>query len=166
MQISNNYSASYMASVNKGRQNIADNEKRSFSDVAVMKTKEADNREVQKKSSAILDSIGSRTPEEVKQAWMEAAKEVSANGLGMKKDGILSHISQMMVQRCNKMLRGEADSQDILGNTVESAIQATKQALYDLEHPRAYVPKSIEVQQAQIKEQEFYTAFLEKLENI
>ena len=97
---------------------------------------------------------------------MEAAKEVSANGMGMKKDGILSHISQMMVQRCNKMLRGEADSQDILGNTVESAIQATKQALYDLEHPRAYVPKSIEVQQAQIKEQEFYTAFLEKLENI
>lgn len=113
-----------------------------------------------------FESVGANAPEEVKQAWMEAAKEVSANGLGMKKDGILSHISQMMVQRCNKMLRGEADSQDILGNTVESAIQATKQALYDLEHPRAYVPKSIEVQQAQIKEQEFYTAFLEKLENI
>ena len=113
-----------------------------------------------------FESVGANAPEEVKQAWMEAAKEVSANGLGMKKDGMLSHISQMMVQRCNKMLRGEADSQDILGNTVESAIQATKQALYDLEHPRAYVPKSIEVPQAQIKEQEFYTAFLEKLENI
>ena len=46
MQISNNYSASYMTSVNKGRQNIANNEKRSFSDVAVMKTKEADNGEL------------------------------------------------------------------------------------------------------------------------
>ena len=112
-----------------------------------------------------FESVGANAPEEVKQAWMEAAKEVSANGLGMKKNGMLSHISQMMVQRCNKMLRGEADSQDILGNTVESAIRATKQALYDLEHPRVYVPKSIEVQQAQIKEREFYMAFLEKLEN-
>ena len=112
-----------------------------------------------------FESVGANAPEEVKQAWMEAAKEVSANGLGMKKNGMLSHISQMMVQRCNKMLRGEADNQDILGSTVESAIRATKQALYDLEHPRVYVPKSIEVQQAQIKEREFYMAFLEKLEN-
>lgn len=112
-----------------------------------------------------FESVGANAPEEVKQAWMEAAKEVSANGLGMKKNGMLSHISQMMVQRCNKMLRGERNNQDILGNTVGSAIRATKQALYDLEHPRAYVPKSIEVQQAQIKEREFYMAFLEKLEN-
>ncbi len=112
-----------------------------------------------------FESVGANAPEEVKQAWMETAKEVSANGLGMKKNGMLSHISQMMVQRCNKMLRGEADNQDILGSTVESAIRATKQALYDLEHPRVYVPKSIEVQQAQIKEREFYMAFLEKLEN-
>ena len=29
-------------------------------------------------------------------------------------------------------------------NTTESAIQATSQALYDLDHPREYVPKSIE----------------------
>ena len=111
------------------------------------------------------ETVGANAPEEVKQAWMEAAKEVSANGLGLRKNGMLSHISQMMVQRCNKMLKGETDNTDILGNTVESAIQATKQALYDLEHPKAYVPKSIEVQQAQLKEKAFYTAFLEKLEN-
>ena len=112
-----------------------------------------------------FESVGANAPEEVKQAWMEAAKEVSANGLGLRKNGMLSHISQMMVQRCNKMLKGETDNTDILGNTVESAIQATKQALYDLEHPKAYVPKRIEVQQAQLKEKAFYTAFLEKLEN-
>ena len=29
------------------------------------------------------------------------------------------------------------DNIDILGNTTESAIQATSQALYDLDHPRA-----------------------------
>ena len=55
---------------------------------------------------------------------------------------------------------------DILGNTVESVIQATKKALYGLEHPVVYTPRSIEVQQASIKEGEFYRAFLEKLEQL
>ncbi len=59
---------------------------------------------------------------------------------------MMSHISQMMVQRCNKILKGETENLDILGSTVESAIRVTEQALYDLDHPKAYVPKSIEVQ--------------------
>lgn len=111
--------------------------------------------------------IGTNAPQDVKDAWMEAAKEVNANGVGIKKNGTLSHISQMMVQRLNKQLKGDGDVDniDILGNTIESAIQATSQALYDLDHPREYVPKSIEVQQACMKEREFYVAFLEKLEN-
>ena len=49
---------------------------------------------------------------------------------------------------------------------MESAIQATKKALYDLEHPKVYTPRSIEVQQARIKEGEFYKVFLEKLEQL
>ena len=100
--------------------------------------------------------------------YMEAAKEVNANGMGIKKNGMLSHISQMMVQRLNKQLNGEGDVDniDILGDTTESAIQATSQALYDLDHPREYVPKSIEVQRACMKEREFYVAFLEKLEKL
>ena len=100
--------------------------------------------------------------------YIEAAKEVNANGMGIKKNGMLSHISQMMVQRLNKQMKGEGDVDniDILGNTIESAIQATSQALYDLDHPREYVPKSIEVQQACMKEREFYVAFLEELEKL
>ena len=115
-----------------------------------------------------FDMIGPNTPRDVKDAWMEAAKDVNANGMGIKKNGMLSHISQMMVQRLNKQLKGDgdADNIDILGNTIESAIQATSQALYDLDHPREYVPKSIEVQRACMKEREFYVAFLEKLEKL
>ena len=79
---------------------------------------------------------------------------------------MMSHISQMMVQRLNKQLKGETENIDILGNTVKSAIQATKKALYDLEHPIVYTPRSIEVQQARIKEGEFYRAFLERLEQL
>lgn len=112
--------------------------------------------------------IGPNAPQDVKDAWMEAAKEVNANGMGIKKNGMLSHISQMMVQRLNKQMKGEVDVDniDILGNTTESAIQATKQALYNLDHPLEYVPKSIEVQRTCMKEREFYVAFLERLEKL
>lgn len=115
-----------------------------------------------------FEQVAPNAPEEVKNAWIEAAKETGANGFGIKGNGMLSHISQMMVQRLNKMIKGEgnAESLDILGSTTESAILATKQALYNLEHPIVYTPKSIEVQQACIKEREFYIAFLEKLENL
>ena len=111
---------------------------------------------------------GPNAPQDVKDAWMEAAKEVNANGLGIKKNGMLSHISQMMVQRLNKQMNGEGDVDniDILGNTTDSAIQATKQALYNLDHPLEYVTKSIEVQRACMKEREFYVAFLERLEKL
>lgn len=113
-----------------------------------------------------FDMVGPNTPQEVKDAWMDAAKEVNANGMGIRGNGMMSHISQMMVQRLNKQLKDETKNFDILGNTVESAIQATKKSLYDLENPVEYTPKSIEVQQTRIKEGEFYRAFLEKLEKL
>lgn len=110
-----------------------------------------------------FEMVGPNAPQEVKDAWMCAAKEVNANGLGIKGNGMMSHISQMMVQRVYKMYRGETGNFDILGNTVESAIKATEQALYDLDHPLAPAYRSIEAEQARIKEREFYVAFLEKL---
>ena len=113
-----------------------------------------------------FEMVGPHAPQKVKDAWMEAAKEVYANGMGIQKNGMMSHISQMMVQRCNKMLRGEADYSDILGSTVGSAIRATKQALYDLDHPLAPGYRSIEAQQARIKEREFYEIFLNKLQQL
>ena len=113
-----------------------------------------------------FEMVGRGAPQEVKDAWMDAAKEVNANGMGIRGNGMMSHISQMMVQRLNEQLKGETENFDILGSTVESAIQATKEALYDLEHPRVYMPRSIEVQQARIKEGEFYRAFLERLEQL
>ena len=113
-----------------------------------------------------FNMVGPNAPQDVKDAWMEAAKEVNANGLGIRGNGMMSHISQMMVQRLNKMLKGETENLDILGSTVDSAIQATKQALYDLDHPLAPAYRSIEAEQARIKEREFYTAFLERLEKL
>ncbi len=111
-----------------------------------------------------FEMVGPHAPQAVKDAWIKASEEVHANGLGIRGDGMMTHISQMMAQRLKKMFYGETENFDILGNSLESAIQATKQALYDLEHPIVYTPRSVAVKQARIQEREFYTAFLEKLE--
>ena len=69
-----------------------------------------------------FEMVGPNAPQEVKDAWMDAAKEVNANGMGIRGNGMMSHISQMMVQRLNKQLKGETENFDILGSTVGSAI--------------------------------------------
>ena len=157
MQISSNYSMNGVLYENRRRQN----------DIPQFSTERAEqeNESINPYMADVdfdekaFDMIGPNAPQEVKDAWMEAAKEVNANGMGIKKNGMLSHISQMMGD-------GDVDNIDILGNTTESAIQATKQALYNLDHPLEYVPKSIEVQRACMKEREFYVAFLERLEKL
>lgn len=114
-------------------------------------------------------SVGSKAPEEVKKAWMEAAKETGLCGPGIGSGGMMTHISQMMVQRLKKnwLNGGAGDPDDILGNSVSSALQATKQVLYDLENP--LVPentRSMEVQRCRLKEKAFYQVFIEKLEKL
>lgn len=114
-----------------------------------------------------LEAVGANAPESVRQAWLEAAEEVGANGLGMLPNGMLSHISQLQVQRGIAWMKGEADCGDVLGASVESAIAAVRKAIYDLDNPlEPRTTKSIEVQRQLVKEREFYVAFLEKLEKL
>ena len=61
-------------------------------------------------------------------------------------------------------MNGIGETNDILGKTVQSAIMATEQALYDLDHPLSpNSVKSIEIQRQRIKEKAFYQLFLDKL---
>ena len=113
-----------------------------------------------------FENIGATAPESVKKAWLEATEEIGTDGTGTLKNGMMSHISQLTVQMAVKRFNGQADYSNILGNSVKSAIQTVQNALYNLEHSIAYTPKSIEVQQARIKEKEFYVAFLDKLQNM
>lgn len=113
----------------------------------------------------LLESIAPNAPEEVKTAWKEASKEVGINGMGMKKNGMLSHISQMFVQQVINAHNGNPNPQDIMGDSVESAWQATKEALYNLENPLAPInQRKLEVQEQIKKEKEFYQVFMTKLE--
>ena len=121
MQISSNYSMNGVPYENRRRQK----------DIPQFSTERAkqENKSINPYmedtdfNEKAFDMIGPNAPQEVKDAWIEAAKE-----------------------------EGDVDNIDILGNTTESAIQATKQALYNLDHPLEDVPKSIEVQRACMKE--------------
>ena len=148
MQISSNYSMNGVPYENRRRQK----------DIPQFSTERAkqENKSINPYmedtdfNEETFNMIGPNAPQEVKDAWIEAAKEVNANGMGIKKNGMLSHISQMMVQRLNKQMKvqrlnkqmkgeGDVDNIDILGNTIESAIQATKQALYEEYRLAGYV---------------------------
>lgn len=109
-------------------------------------------------------SVGANAPEEVKQAWMEAAKETGANGLGMSGNGKLTHLSQMMAEQMKNRINGAGGTNGLLGSTVQSAIRAAEQALYDLDNLGSLgSTKSLEVQRRQEKERAFYQSFLKKL---
>lgn len=97
---------------------------------------------------------------------MEAAKEIGANGLGIGKNGMMTHISQMMVERVERGWNG-GNPNDILGSSVQSALRAAKEALYDLDHPLAAGhARSIEVQNSRMQERKFYLAFIDRLERL
>lgn len=112
-----------------------------------------------------FETVGPNAPESVKRAWMEAAKEVRANGLGIKSNGMMSHISQMMVQRLTNQMQGKPNPDDILGSSVSSAIAAVRKAIYDMDNPlRPGGAQSIEVQRLKMQERQFYQTFLHKLQ--
>lgn len=111
-----------------------------------------------------FDGIGSHAPEAVKQAWLDAAEIAGVDGLGVSKQGKLTHISQMMVQRCILWQRGE-DGRDMLGNSVQSALRAADRALYALEHPLepgCVVSPGKRLNMA--KEKTFYLEFIKRLQ--
>ncbi len=112
-------------------------------------------------------SVAPNASEKVKTAWMEAAAEVGIDGMGRKKNGMMGHISQMLVQRLTNQLNGKPNYNDILGNSVQSALQATKKLLYDLENPLEPISqRSLEVQQQITKEKAFYQSFINRLEKL
>ena len=92
MQISSNYSMNGVPYENRRRQK----------DIPQFSTERAkqENKSINPYmedtdfNEKAFDMIGSNAPQDVKDAWMEAAKEVNANGLGIKKNGMLSHISE------------------------------------------------------------------------
>ncbi|MBD5471304.1 MAG: hypothetical protein HDR19_09475 [Lachnospiraceae bacterium] len=148
---------------------------KTFAEIASQKVAEAEKETVQENTSAVLDVIGANAPDEVRQAWTEAQKEsgvdghITKCGLWISNDGKHAHITQVMIQTAIKWAKGEfVDEQaDLLGNSVQSAINAVEKWIYDIDHPLAGQPaKSTEEQRYVNMERTFYVAFLEKLKNL
>ncbi len=132
---------------------------------------EKDEEQLQSVSAAdfeerVLQNAGPNAPQSVKDAWMETTKEIGLNGLGETKNG-RTHITQMYIQQAIANYWGTLNSANILGDSVESAIRATQKALYDFDHPlEPNKVRSIEEQQARVKERQFYVSFLDKLRKL
>ena len=143
----------------KTENNVSENQ---FMDTLIKKEDAVKNDHAEK----AFRSVAPNAPEKVKTAWMEAAAESGIDGMGRMKNGMMGHISQMMVQRLTK-LNGKPNYNDILGNSVQSALHATKKLLYDLESPlEPNSQRSLKVQQQIMKEKQFYQAFINRLEKI
>jgi len=78
----------------------------------------------------------------------------------------LNELPELIIRGHKAVFNERRTFTDVLGNSVESAISATKQALYILDNPLEPTHKSIEVRQAYIKERDFYMAFISKLEQL
>ncbi len=111
----------------------------------------------------VFNQIAPNAPQRVKQAWMDAADVAGIDGMGISDSGKLSHISQLMVRSIEKGYRSSGVC-DLLGNSVQSAIRAAKEALYALEHPLdAGRGRTAEQIENRMKEKLFYQEFLKRL---
>ncbi len=91
----------------------------------------------------------------------------TAGGSWVSADGKHSHMTQMGIQTGLKWAKGELKQADLLGNSVQSAINAVQKWLYVIDNPLPGQPaKSIEEQREILKERAFCEAFLKKLQKL
>ena len=110
---------------------------------------------------AALERVGPNASEAVKSAWMDAASETGYNGMGYGGSGATRLFADLTMS-ARMTDNSIAGVQDLLGGTVDSAIDTISAASYDREHIDAGSadPENIE------KEQEFYASFLDKLNGL
>ena len=88
----------------------------------------------------------------------------AGGGMWISADGKESHMTKMYVDRFVRWLHGETNQSDMLGNTVQSAIDAVNKWMYDLDHPLiGAAPTRPEDRWLVDKERQFYESFLDKL---
>ena len=100
--------------------------------------------------------------EEVRRAFMEAAKETGYNE-GERMD----YLSQVFIHQVENRQNGVANYTDVFGSSVASALQAAREILYDLENPLMPISQRGENAAKYIEqEKEFYRVFIENLEGL
>ena len=142
---------------------------KNFAETATQKAAEADAAgNSAEKYPAVLDYIGKNAPEKVKEAFTEAEKEtggfINSAGMWTSADGKHCQMTKMFVDQFVRWLHGETNESDMLGSTVQSAIDAVNRWMYDLDHPLiGATPTRPEDRWLVDKERQFYESFLDKL---
>ena len=96
---------------------------------------------------------------EIEQAMKEAAEET-----GYEEDGQMDYLSQAFIKKVENLVNGVENPSDIFGSTIESALQAAQELLYELENP--LTPASTRGENAvenMEKEKAFYRKLIERL---
>lgn len=124
-----------------------------------------ENNEVKDNTAIDFSRFAPNAPEEVKQAFMEAAEETGYYEYSGK--GKMNYISQILVRQVENRQNGVENYTDVFGGSVASALQAAREMLYDLENPLMLDnQRSEDVIKYREQEKEFYRSFVEKLEAI
>ncbi|WP_026510019.1 hypothetical protein [Butyrivibrio sp. LC3010] len=114
---------------------------------------------------AALERVAPNASEAVKSAWIDAARETGYNGLGYvdgNKESVATSLYGEMKESAKMTDNNISGVQDILGGTVDSAIDAINVAKYERNNSeitsanKAYVSK----------ENAFYDSFLQKLNGL
>ena len=121
-----------------------------------------ENNEVKDNTVIDFSRFAPNAPEEVKQAYMEAAEET-----GYSEGERMDYLSQVFIHQVENRQNGIADYTDVFGASIASALQAAREILYDLENPLMLVSQRGENAAKYVEqEKEFYRAFIEKLEGL
>jgi hypothetical protein len=138
-------------------ENIVDNKKSS----ELVKNDNLD-KIYKKISNDRFNNMGPNAPKSVKDAWEKSLEETGINDLGCDENGE-DHITQMDILRV--IIEERTGGYDILGNSVDSAIESVNLALSMLKNPITLEmdPQKIKRQE---KEQEFYETFLKNMKQI
>lgn len=110
-----------------------------------------------------VDEVEEETQEamEVEQAMKEAAEET-----GYDEEGQMDYLSQAFIKKVENLVNGVENPSDIFGSTIESALQAAQELLYELENPLTLASARGENAELYMEqEKEFYRALIQKLES-
>ncbi len=108
--------------------------------------------------NAGFNALGPNAPESVKQAWDRAEQEIGVTGYGVEGYNKLKYINAMVTLKVQDYISNQKN--DFLGNSVATAITATRKALFLLENSNL---SNTQDPDAYRQERAFYNAFLNNL---
>lgn len=115
------------------------------------------SREMERRENLMFEGCEKR----VREAWKKAEQDTGISGLGLDENGKMRYISEYARQLLRERMKGEEGN--ILGDTVETAIEFAKRAIESIENSLNEKKETISLTQEREREKEFYIKFIKNL---